>query len=321
VPANSGSDSKMECSATVSVIISCYNSERFITDAIESVLSQTYKNYEIIIVDDGSTDNTKSLIINYPQIKYIYQKNQGVSSARNSGLKASKGKYIIFLDYDDILLPERLQLGVEYLESNLDCAFVLGWFDYIDSNGLVYKSNCGHLDNVDYKTMLRGEALVSPSGAMFRKRHLLAVGGFNANTNAGDGEDYELYLKLSQKYPFYFHNVTVFQYRRHNNNISTKNGALKTMQALLNLLDCQSEYLKNEDEINSYKAGKKHWSELLGSQVVGELVLSLKRKEIKKGVEIFYFLIKECPSVTVNQIWKRVLKNIKPLFNKRSNIS
>ena len=184
-------DNKIAPSVIVSIIIPCYNSERFITETIESVLSQTYKNYEIIVVDDGSTDNTKSIVSNYPEIKYIYQTNQGTSSARNNGLKVSKGKYIIFLDHDDKLLPERLQSGVEYLEDNLNCAFVLGWFDYIDSNGLIFNTAIDHLDDVDYKTMLEGKILVSPSGCMFRKEHLITVGGFDPNTDAGAGEDYE----------------------------------------------------------------------------------------------------------------------------------
>ena len=300
-------DCLLDQSITISVIIPCYNSEKFLRETIESVLSQTYNNYEIIAVDDGSTDNTRSIISEYPQIKYFYQDNQGASSARNKGLKESIGEFIIFLDSDDKLLPERLQIGVEYLEENLNCAFILGWFDYIDSNGHVYDKATGLLVDVDYKTMLEGEALVSPSGCIFRKEHLLSVGGFDVNTDAS--EEYELYLKLSRKYPFYFHNETIFQYRRHNNNLSTKNGAMKTTRALLRVLDSQRKHLKNKDEIISYKIGKQHWKELLGPQVVGVFVFSVKRKKIKESMKLFIFLLKKLPFVTAKELWKRVLKN------------
>ncbi len=301
------SDSQMKEFATVSIIIPCYDSEFFLKETIESVLSQTYNNYEIIAVDDGSTDNTRSIISEYPQIKYFYQDNQGVSSARNKGLKESIGKYIIFLDSDDKLLPERIQIGVDYLEENLNCAFILGWFDYINSKSHVYDKATGLLVDVDFKTMLEGKALVSPSGCIFRKEHLLNVGGFDVNT--GVAEDYELYLKLSRKHPFYFHNETIFQYRRHNNNLSTKNGAMKTIQAVLHILNSQRKHLKNKDEIISYKIGKKHWKELLGPQVVGVFVASVKRKKIKESIKQLIFLLKELPFVTAKELWKRVLKN------------
>lgn len=96
----------------VSVIIALYNHAPLVVEAIESVLSQTYKNIEIIVVDDGSTDNAREVIANYIEtgkIKYIYQNNQGLSAARNTGIKAAKGKYIKFLDSDDFLYPEQIE--------------------------------------------------------------------------------------------------------------------------------------------------------------------------------------------------------------------
>ncbi len=98
----------------VSVIIPTYNRARYVTKAIESVLAQTYRDYEIVVVDDGSTDNTKEILQTYmDRIRYNYQDNSGVSAARNAGIKAAKGEWIAFLDSDDEWLPERLAIPME----------------------------------------------------------------------------------------------------------------------------------------------------------------------------------------------------------------
>src|SRR4028119_1061372 len=103
----------------VSVIIPVYNCDRYIQEAIESVLNQTYSDYEIIVVDDGSTDNTRSVLEPYfHRIHYIYQENQGASAARNRGLQEARGKFVAFLDADDFfLLPSKLAEQVACFEA------------------------------------------------------------------------------------------------------------------------------------------------------------------------------------------------------------
>ncbi len=104
----------MEKRVSISVIIPTYNRARFVTKAIDSVLSQTYKNYEIIVVDDGSTDDTRHALEPYQdRIRYIYQENRGVAAARNLGIKSSNGKWVAFLDSDDTWLPEKLSFQME----------------------------------------------------------------------------------------------------------------------------------------------------------------------------------------------------------------
>ena len=92
----------------ISVIIPCFNHAHFLPDAIKSVLNQSYKNTEIIVVDDGSSDNTNDVATSFPDVKYVYQTNQGLSAARNTGLKKSNGKYLVFLDADDFLFLEEI---------------------------------------------------------------------------------------------------------------------------------------------------------------------------------------------------------------------
>src|SRR5690606_38252689 len=119
----------------VSVIIPCYLQANYLNESIKSVLNQTYDNFEIIVVDDGSPDNVENITINYPQVKLIKQSNQGAAVARNNGMCNSKGDYLIFLDADDRLLPNALQIGVTFLQSRPDCAFVTGLIQEINSDG------------------------------------------------------------------------------------------------------------------------------------------------------------------------------------------
>ena len=117
--------------ALITVVISCYNHGRFLPTAIESVLAQNYQYKEIIVVDDGSTDNTKEIALDYPSVRYVYQSNSGLSAARNKGIAESSGNYILFLDADDWLLPDALSINYKFLENHPNVAFVSGGFEIV----------------------------------------------------------------------------------------------------------------------------------------------------------------------------------------------
>ena len=110
----------------VSVVMPVYNGEQFLAEAIQSVLAQTYNHYELIIVDDGSTDGSSTLAKRFEGgvVRYLSQSNGGVSKAMNSGISAARGEYVAFLNQDDIWLPEKLDVQVAYLESHIDVGAV-----------------------------------------------------------------------------------------------------------------------------------------------------------------------------------------------------
>lgn len=110
----------------VSVIIPVYNGENYLSQAIDSVIDQTYSPIELIIVDDGSTDKSKEIASSYSQVNYVYQENQGVAIARNTGIFKSQGEYIAFLDQDDIWTANKLKLQVDYLKHHPEISYVLG---------------------------------------------------------------------------------------------------------------------------------------------------------------------------------------------------
>src|SRR4051812_42158850 len=113
----------------VSIIIPCYNQGVYLKDALTSCLTQTYPQLEIIVVDDGSTDNTREIAMMYPQVRYLYQDNHGPGSARNRGFQNSKGDLIQFLDADDLLLPTKIERCVEGFQQDSDAAVV--YSDYM----------------------------------------------------------------------------------------------------------------------------------------------------------------------------------------------
>ncbi len=121
----------------VSIIIPTYNREQFIGQAILSVLEQSFTDFEIIVVDDGSTDNTKNVIETFddPRVQYYYQENKGRSVARNYALLLAKGKYITFLDSDDLYLSNKLELQVNYLDLHSDISMIYTSANCIDENG------------------------------------------------------------------------------------------------------------------------------------------------------------------------------------------
>ena len=124
----------------VSVIIPTYNRSRFLGEALDSALNQTYKEQEIIVVDDGSTDGTSQLMREYePRIRYIYQERSERSSARNRGVSESCGEYIAFLDSDDLWLPEKIERQVKILNENEGIGVVYTGVQFIDEAGRAYE--------------------------------------------------------------------------------------------------------------------------------------------------------------------------------------
>src|SRR6476619_4299573 len=109
----------------VSVIIPVYNGARYLRAALESVFAQSYCNFEVIVVDDGSVDDSGVIAQSFPEVRYINQTNQGVAAARNHGIEVARGEYFAFLDQDDLWTPEKLKLQIEYLLNHQDLGYTL----------------------------------------------------------------------------------------------------------------------------------------------------------------------------------------------------
>lgn len=195
----------------VSVVIPCYNGEKFIGDAIESVLNQTYQDFEIIVVDDGSTDNSKSVIEHYlvdDRVKFIqHQQNRGIPAARNAGIRIATGQYIAFLDQDDKWMRQKLQLQVHFFRNtHKDVDLLFGNIIVIDEYGrcLGQLPPNPYFQQVlnDKKQTLKKlfESNFIPSITVMLKREcLIAVGYFDERVICG-ADDYDLWMRIAGRF-------------------------------------------------------------------------------------------------------------------------
>ena len=191
--------------SAVSVVIPCYGQAHFLGEAVESVLSQGHPPRELIVIDDGSPDDVASVVVRFPSVRCISQGNQGLSVARNAGIEASRGEFIVFLDADDRLLPRALEVGVAALADLSDAAMVWGFNRPIDRQGAVLGAISNPWDGAaaGYEDLLRRNIVGPPLGVMFRRFALEQCGGFSPS--ALTAEDYELYLRLVRRYPIACH--------------------------------------------------------------------------------------------------------------------
>lgn len=208
----------------VSVVIPVYNGEKYISDAIESVFNQTYKNIEVIVVDDGSTDNTAERIKLYlSRVKYLYQDNAGVANARNRGIQNSQGEFIAFLDHDDIWLPEKIERQVDYFLKNTQSKFVHTPVKYINHLGEIIEPS-GYWGKLEFNREVKNvkeifmHFAMLQSTMMIKKEIFDEIGLWNEAFTHCDG--YNLCLRIALKYTLRFINEPLTLYRLHDLNMS-----------------------------------------------------------------------------------------------------
>ena len=180
-------------SPLVSVIIPTYNKSHFLKHTIESVINQTYSNIEIIVIDDGSTDNTEELAKSYgSKIKYIKQNNLGGTASRNTGIKSATGKYLNFLDHDDLFLPEKIEKQVRVLESNPKVGFVHCRYFFIDEIGKQLAKVFILPEGNIYKKLIAG-CFIWSGAPLIRKSCIDKVGIFDESIWSSD---WDMWLRI-----------------------------------------------------------------------------------------------------------------------------
>lgn len=169
----------------VSIVIPVYNGGRFLRTALESVLAQDYQPYEIIIVDDGSSDNTAEVARSVPGARYYYQANQGVSAARNKGILAARGEYLAFLDADDIWAPEKLSLQVSLLRSHPEVGYCFTYQKTFLEPGIEQMPAWVRKDMME-----KEQPGYVPSSLVVRKKVFDTVGLFDPGYETGEDSDW-----------------------------------------------------------------------------------------------------------------------------------
>lgn len=187
----------------ISVIIPVYNGAKTIKETIKSVLQQTYQDFEIIVINDGSQDETLAIInsIHNPKIKVFSYPNAGLSASRNRGFARACGKFIAFLDADDLWSEDKLAAQLAALQQNHQAAVAYSWTDHIDEDGKFLRpasyTSCN--GNV-YQRILVGNFLACGSNALISAQALTQVGGFDESLNSA--EDWDMWLRLAPLYEF-----------------------------------------------------------------------------------------------------------------------
>jgi len=207
----------------VSIVIPAYNAETFIEETMDHAFKQTLTDFEIIVVDDGSSDRTKQVIEKYTdKVKYIYQKNQGTSAARNNGIDHAQGKYIAFLDSDDIWFPLKLERQINFLESNPKIDLVGCDAELINESGESFNKLYSRGKKYDVPpdemlAQLLKRDFIPFSSVVVKKSLVRNLGGFDLSMVC---EDYEFLMRAVQKYNIAFIDEVLMQYRISPNNKS-----------------------------------------------------------------------------------------------------
>jgi glycosyltransferase involved in cell wall biosynthesis len=280
----------------VSVIIPCYNHANFLGEAITSVLQQEYRPLEIVVVDDGSTDNTRQVAASYSSTQYVYQPNAGLAAARNKGIATCRGEYVLFLDADDLLCSNALESAMRAMLDNPGCGFVYGEYRQVDQDGTPLDIP-GAIHRDDYVGLfLRGNHIGMCATVLYPRRVLEAMGGFRPEFLAG--EDYELYLRIARRFPYVGHNAVMAQYRRHTGNMSANPAFM--LHWTLSVMRTQREHVKTDPALrHAYAKGIRQWKRWYGGALALKILTCFRRGRITEGIRHTGSLLKLAPDLLI----------------------
>ncbi len=297
--------------AKISVVIPVYNREKLVGRAIKSVLDQTFGDYEIIVIDDGSVDGTKKVVQRYKgRIKYIYQENKGISTARNRGIQEASGEYIAFLDSDDTWAPEKLEIQLDLMQKNERLGLVCSRMVILNENG----DQCGmkpeKKTGKNFKELVEIGGDLPTSSVMTRRVCFEEVGMFDESLVMM--EDFEMWVRIASQYDIYMDEDKILaHYYRHDRQI-TKSRTLvyeTTVQLHKKILghfgatkDFPRKIVKRKISSNEYVLSRIYY----------------RKRDYRNAFKVLRDAMGRCPLVGVEFIEKtdsiltKVIKFIKP---------
>ena len=253
----------------VTVVITCYNHGRWLPDAIGSVMAQDYEPVELIVVDDGSTDDTAEVCRRFPKLRYVHQENAGLSAARNRGLREASGSLIAFLDADDLLMPQAVSSGVQRLSENPHWAFVFGGHRGVDADRRPIWETKPEATDASYEELLRRNVVVMHAAVLYRRQLLEEIGAFDSSLRSS--EDYDVYLRLARSHAFGCYSEPVAEYRRHGSNMSEDPGRM--LRSTLTVL--QRQQPRSAVEAAALRDGIAHFKGRYGPSLVKQTMRDL----------------------------------------------
>lgn len=244
---------------TISVIVPAYNAQNTILETIASIRSQTFTDFELIIVDDGSSDRTLELLQNIrdPRIKLVAYENSGVSVARNRGISLATSEYLAFIDADDLWTSDKLEQQLAVLQQHSTAGVAYSWTCFMDRQGkFVHTDRPVYFEGNVRAELLKTNFLLSGSNPLIRREALASVGGFDPTLT--HAEEWDLYLRLAAKYDFVVVPKTQILYRQTAGSASAKievmeKDALKVIERAFQAVPAQLQPLKNQSLANLYR--------------------------------------------------------------------
>ena len=293
----------------VSVVIPCYNQARFLPTAIGSARRQDYQPLETIVVDDGSTDDT-SLTANHHGAQVIRQSNRGVGSARNIGLVAARGDFVIFLDADDELLPDAVASGVDTLTSHPTASCVVRLCQSMDAEGTPMPTQHPPVETSDlYRAWLLRNFVWTPGAAMFRRRSLVEIGGFDPAV--GPVSDYALYLTLAHAGTVLFDRREVVRYRRHDEAMSSD--PVLMLRSVLKVLDRERVSIRPKHAA-AFSTGVRSWRAFYGEQIIERLRRDWRERRVNRWqLGAVYMLVRHSQAVMWANLKRKLTRVIRRL--------
>ena len=252
----------------VSVIIPCYNRDHYISETIQSVLSQSYQNIELIVVDDGCTDGSRAILEGYGSKITLFEHpervNKGQSAAINVGLNAATGEYIAILDSDDLFLPTKIEKQVLFLESNCEIGLVYCNGHSVNATGekigIFYGSD--HVEESSPARLLMDCYFLLPNNSLVRKSLYDEVGGFDESLRSA--QDHDMALRIAERTKMGYIDEVLFCYRRHKNSISHTRAKLRWMNGFIILNKASKRYpyskhiIKKRAAVLNFRMGQCH---------------------------------------------------------------
>ena len=277
----------------VSVIVPCYNKANYLSETLDSVLNQTYSNWECIVINDGSPDNTKEIAEFYTQkdnrFKYLHQDNQGVSIARNNGINASSGDYILPLDADDIIEPSYIQKAIDYYLSNPSTKLV---YCKYDTFGLQIGE--AKVPKYSYEELLW--TCMIPCSSVFRRYDFDKTSGYNPDMKTGY-EDWDFLLSFLDKESIVYQlDEILFHYRKtesSRNNIADKHSEELFIQVYKNHKSIYEPYVERVIiDHHKYNTEKTHAMEIYDTRAY-RLGYSILHPFVKIKMFLFQFFFRK----------------------------
>ena len=241
-----------------SIIICCYNSEKYLMETVNSILKQNYEFWELLIIDDGSSDNTKTIINHLKEsnkkIKYYYQQNKGFASARNYAIEKALYEWIVILDHDDIALPNRLEIHANQIRKKNNAKLFFGDTIHFKDNDTIIRKNFDIFDfnkiflekRKVYESLLIEGCFIDSESVVFSKEAAKKIGGFNKNYKYL--ADYEFFCRMGYYNDFGMTNEVLSKWRIHKDQATNKMEKIYKKELLLfylkNILSVNSLYIK-----------------------------------------------------------------------------